>query len=233
MKPSRQSIAEAMRLVQLTDSALPVGTFSFSNGLETAAQTGLVRDAATLEEYVLDMVRQTAHTDGIAALHACRSRLCFDYDGIAEADRALMLCKMNAEARQMLRRMGRKLAELATLLVDDGIMSRWLDEVKRGAAEGTYPVAHGILFAACGISERGLFASHCYGTANMVLGAALRCVRVSHYDTQRILYRLGDRTDSLYDEIRDMTIDEMHAFAPQADILASMHEKGSSRMFMN
>ena len=67
----------------------------------------------------------------------------------------------------------------------------------------------------------------------MVLGAALRCVRVSHYDTQRILYRLGDRTDSLYDEIRDMTIDEMHAFAPQADILASMHEKGSSRMFMN
>ena len=213
MKPSRQSIAEAMRLVQLTDSALPVGTFSFSNGLETAAQTGLVRDAATLEEYVLDMVRQTAHTDGIAALHACRSRLSFDYDGIAEADRALMLCKMNAEARQMLRRMGRKLAELAALLVDDGIMSRWLGEVKRGAAEGSYPVAQGILFAACGISERGLFASHCY--------------------TQRILYRLGDRTDSLYDEIRDMTIDEMHAFAPQADILASMHEKGSSRMFMN
>ncbi len=229
----RPSIAEAMRLVQLTDSALPVGTFSFSNGLETAAQTGLVHDAATLEEYVLDIVRQTAHTDGIAALHACRSRLADDYDGIVEADRALMLCKMNAEARQMLRRMGRKLAELATLLVDDSIMSRWLGDVKRGAAEGSYPVAQGILFAACGISERGLFASHCYSSANMVLGAALRCVRVSHYDTQRIIYRLGDRTDSLYDEIRDMTIDEMHAFAPQADILASMHEKGSSRMFMN
>lgn len=226
-------IAEAMRLAQLTDSALPVGAFSFSNGLETAAQTGLVHDAATLEEYVRDIVRQTVRTDGIAALHAYRSRLREDYDGIVEADRALMLCKMNAEARQMLRRMGRKLAELATLLVDDAAMSRWLDDAKRGAAEGSYPVAQGILFAACGIAERGLVASHCYGSANMALSAALRCVRVSHYDTQRILYRLSGQADALYDEIRDMEIDEMHAFAPQADILASMHEKGMSRMFMN
>ena len=233
MNGSHSQIAEALRLIQLTDSALPVGTFSFSNGLETAAQTGLVRDAVSLEEYVCDMVRQTASTDGIAALHAYRSRLADDYDGIVEADRSLMLRKVNAEARLMLRRMGRKLAELATLLIDDGLMARWLDDAKRGAAEGSYPVAQGILFAACGIAERGLFASHCYGSANMVLSAALRCVRVSHYDTQRILYRLSSHADTLYDEIRDMEIDEMHAFAPQADILASMHEKGSSRMFMH
>ena len=37
-----------MRLLEFTDSAFPVGTFSFSNGLETAAEEGLVPDAATL-----------------------------------------------------------------------------------------------------------------------------------------------------------------------------------------
>ena len=61
------------RLLEFTDSAFPVGTFSFSNGLETAAETGLVHDAATLEEYTQDIVRQTAFTDGVAALHAYRS----------------------------------------------------------------------------------------------------------------------------------------------------------------
>ena len=40
-----------MRLLEFTDSAFPVGTFSFSNGLETAAEEGLVYDAATLEQY--------------------------------------------------------------------------------------------------------------------------------------------------------------------------------------
>ena len=67
----------------------------------------------------------------------------------------------------------------------------------------------------------------------MVVSAALRCVRVSHYDTQRILYRLAGETDSLYEQARSMTLDQMHAFVPEMDILASMHEKGKMRMFMN
>lgn len=45
-----------MRLLEFTDSAFPVGTFSFSNGLETAAEEGLVHDAATLEQYTQDIV---------------------------------------------------------------------------------------------------------------------------------------------------------------------------------
>ena len=56
-----------MRLLEFTDSAFPVGTFSFSNGLETAAEEGLVYDAATLEQYAQDIVRQAAFTDGVAA----------------------------------------------------------------------------------------------------------------------------------------------------------------------
>lgn len=47
-----------MRLLEFTDSAFPVGTFSFSNGLETAAEEGLVHDAATLEQYTQDIVRR-------------------------------------------------------------------------------------------------------------------------------------------------------------------------------
>lgn len=59
-----------MRLLEFTDSAFPVGTFSFSNGLETAAEEGLVHDAATLEQYTQDIVRRPPSPDGVAALHA-------------------------------------------------------------------------------------------------------------------------------------------------------------------
>ena len=102
-----------MRLLEFTDSAFPVGTFSFSNGLETAAEEGLVHDAATLEQYTQDIVRQAAFTDGVAALHAFRSYNLGYYEGILNADRQAVLCKMNAEARLMTRRMGKKLAELS------------------------------------------------------------------------------------------------------------------------
>lgn len=222
-----------MRLLEFTDSAFPVGTFSFSNGLETAAEEGLVHDAATLEKYTRDIARQAAFTDGVAALHAFRSYHQGSYEGILNADRQVILCKMNTEARQMTQRMGKKLAELSKHIFPDQSIALWLEEICTERTAGTYPVAQGLVFAACGISEKALFCSHQYGVVNMVLSAALRCVRVSHYDTQRILFRAGDNMDSMYEKVRTMEFADMFTFVPQIDILASLHEKGTKRMFMN
>src|SRR4051812_4217026 len=41
-----------LRLLQLGDSALPIGGYSHSWGLEAAVQRGGVRDAATLERWL-------------------------------------------------------------------------------------------------------------------------------------------------------------------------------------
>ncbi len=221
-------------LLQFSDATFPVGTFSFSNGLETASYEHLVHDADTLEQYTRSAALQAAFSDGVAALTAYRGALTGDYDVILDADSALLQFKINDEARLMLCRMGKKLAELGVhLWGEDTLMGRWLSDIKDEKTPGCYPVAQGIAFAAAGIGERELYASHQYGVANMVVSAALRCVRVSHYDTQRILYRLAGETDSLYEQARSMTLDRMHAFVPEMDILASMHEKGKMRMFMN
>lgn len=236
-RPSEAASAGRMtvllRLLQLTDSALPVGAFSFSNGLETAVAEGLVRDAATLEAFTGDLLVQSAFTDGVVALHAHRSRLAADYEGLLAADRYAFETRTNGEGRLMTCRMGRKLAELAVRLFSDALLGRWLDELRAGLAPGTFPVAQGVVFAASGIDERALFCSQQYGVAGMALNAALRCVRVSHYDTQRILFRAAERCDALYEEARELALDEMHAFVPQVDILASLHEQGTQRLFMN
>jgi len=230
MKPTTPAL---MRLLQFTDSTFPVGTFSFSNGLETAAYENIVTDARTLEEFAWSQACQAAFNDGVAALHSHRAFLRGDYDAIAEADRTLILFKMNGEARMMIQRMGKKLAELGQRLVPGGIIARWLGDIKAGKVPGTYSVAQGIVFAAAGIGEEEMFCSHQYGVVNMVLGAALRCVRVSHYDTQEILFRISGRTEGLYRQASRMGLDEMNAFYPELDILASLHEKGAMRMFMN
>ena len=221
-------------LLQFSDSTFPVGTFSFSNALETAAYEHIVHDKATLRDFTRSQAWQAAFTDGISALAAWRGCMADDYDAVCEADRQLLLCKMNDEARLMLGRMGKKLAELGIrLLPDNKIVARWLGDIRDNATPGLYPVAQGVVFAAAGISEKDLFTSHQYGVINMVLSAALRCVRVSHYDTQEILYELASETERLYKEVSDLRLEEMNAFFPQLDILSSLHEKGSQRMFMS
>lgn len=109
----KKNILPVMRLLQFTDSTFPVGTFSFSNGLETAAYEGVVHDAGTLEDYTRAIALQAAYSDGIVALHAFRAAKEGNYEELLDADRQLILFKMNEEARQMLRRMGKKLAELS------------------------------------------------------------------------------------------------------------------------
>lgn len=227
------TFTKTMHLLQFTDSTFPVGTFSFSNGLETAAFEHVVHDADTLREFVGSQALQAAFSDGVAAIHAHRAYLNGDYDGVAEADRALLAFKMNAEARLMLQRMGKKLAELSSHLFESQLISRWLDDIRAERVPGTYPVGQGMAYAAAGVSEQEMFCAHQYGVINMVLSAALRCVRVSHYDTQKILFDLAGVAQRYYEEASTMELKDMNAFFPQLDILASLHEKGNMRMFMN
>lgn len=226
-------ITRLMRLLEFSDSAFPVGTFSFSNGLETAAFEGIVYDASTLQQYTRTALRQTIYSDAIAALIAFRATAVGNYEMIREADQQVILCKMNAEARLMLTRMGKKMAEICTQITDVPIMNRWLTDIRKEKTPGTYPVAQAIYFQQNGSTEKDLFVAIEYGAINMILNAALRCVKVSHYETQAILYRLCSEATADYEVIRKMTFEDMQAFAPEMDIIASLHEKGKMRMFMN
>lgn len=224
---------QVMRLLQFTDSQFPVGTFSFSNGLETASFEKIVTDAKTLEAFARSQSHQAAFSDGVACIQAYRAYKAGDFTKCKEIDKYLFAFKMNDEARQMGTRMGKKLAELGVKLYSDGFMKEWLDDINMGETPGMYPIAQGIMFALAGVSEKDLFCSHQYGVINMVLGAALRCVKVSHYDTQQILEKLADDVERLYNEASQMELKDMNAFYPELDILASLHEKGNMRMFMN
>ena len=46
--------ADLLRLLQLASPALPVGAFSYSEGLEYAVHVGMVSDAAALNEWIAD-----------------------------------------------------------------------------------------------------------------------------------------------------------------------------------
>ena len=222
------------RLIQFADSAFPVGTFSFSNGLETATSLGVVHDAATLKAYARSAANQAAFTDGVAALAAFRSARRDDLAGIIKTDRDLALFRLNFEARLMQTRMGKKMAELAARLYgENSLAGRWLETIKAGESPGYFPIAQGAAFSLASLDERDLFVAHQYGVINMVLSAALRLTRVSHYDTQKILFELGEDVDAAYEEAREMKFENMNSFAPEMDIFASLHEQGQSRMVMN
>ena len=226
-------ITEVMRLLQFGDSVLPVGSFSFSNGLEPAIQQKVVRDPDSLREFVQTVLAQAATTDGIALLEAHRAASSADLDRIVRADQALFLRKLNEEMRTMTARMGRKLGELAKHVAPAPLAERWLLRIERGETPGTFPVGLALVFQGVGLDERDAFAAHQYGLATMMLSAAVRLMKLNYLDAQAILFDINTAAGDAYERVAGATLDDMAAFAPVVDILAAIHVKSHVRMFMN
>lgn len=226
-------ILGAMRLLQFGDSVLPVGSFSFSNALESAVERGVVHDPATLHEWVATATRQATTGDAIALLHAHRATCRSDLPGVIAADHAVLERKLNEEARTMTTRMGRKLGELGERVVRDARVDGWLIAIREDRTPGTFPVGMGVVLGALGVDERDAFAAHHYGVASMILGAALRIMRVDHMDSQTILFAVGAAAPDAYASVRGAALDDMSTFAPMTDILATVHASAHVRMFMS
>jgi urease accessory protein len=229
----RSPLLTVLRALQFGDSMFPVGAFSFSHGLETAVAQGVVRDRESLRAYVETVVHQAAIGDGVALVAAHRAAVHGDLDRIRRADEEVQLRKLNEETRMMTVRMGRKLAEAGVRIVGDSLLARRLAEADRDPVPVTYPVALGVLGATVGIPEAETFATHQYGTAVTVLGAAVRLMRVDHLDTQEILFRINDLAEAAYARVRDTELTEMAGFAPLMDVLAATHVRAHVRLFMN
>jgi urease accessory protein len=226
------SLARLMRVLQFGDSLLPIGSFAFSNGLEAAVQAGVVRDAASLDEFVRTAVRRSATSDAIALLHAHRGAAAHDIDRVVRADQAVLERKLSEEARTMTVRMGKKLAEVPAA-ADLPLVGKWLSLVRDGAAPGTYPAGLGVLFADLGSPETDAFAVHQYGVAMTALSAALRLMKIDHRQVQAILSAVNGAVSEDYEQARNCPLSGMASFAPVSDVLASMHVHSHVRMFMN
>jgi urease accessory protein len=221
------------RMLQFGDSVFPIGGFAFSGGLESAVQKHVVTDASSLLAFARTAVEQANRGDGIALIWAHRAALVGDIDGLVRIDARVLARKLSGETRTMSVRMGRKFTELGAHVTALPALLDWRERVVAGTTPGCYPVALAVNFAAQGLTARDAFVVQQYGVASTILGAALRLMRISHMDTQPMLYALNADVDSAYAAAAAASLDDMAGFAPLAEILAAVHVKAHVRLFMN
>jgi urease accessory protein len=221
------------RALQFGDSVFPIGGFSFSAALETAVQQQVVTDTGTLYEYTRTAVEQAAMGDGIGLIWAHRAAQADDIDELERIDWLIHARKLSGETRMMSIRTGKKFTEIGARILGASLLERWRERIVAAATPGCYPVALGINFAVQGLSARDAFVVHQSGVATMILGAALRLMRVDHVETQKMLYQLNTDMDASYEAAAAAHLSEMAGFAPLTDILAAAHVKSTVRLFMS
>lgn len=228
------TIEQQILLAQLCDSAFPVGAFAFSNGLESAIEFGIIKNSHDLKLYTRTIVEQALYTDIIAAIHSHRALCSNNYELLYEADTKSYINKVSSETRSMTTKMGKRCAEMANLLFPDNRNARqWLNDIETNRCYGCYNISAATLYHAAGMDEKRLLAALEYGVINTTLNAALRVFRISHKETQKLLLELSSYATKDYQTIKDLGLDDMQSFTPECDIIASLHEYGTKRMFAN
>jgi urease accessory protein len=225
--------ARLARMLQFGDSMFPIGGFAFSGGLESAVQKRVVTDAQTLEAFTRTAVEQAAAGDGIALVWAHRAAAAGDVEELARIDARVYARKLSSETRTMSVRMGKKFTEMGIEVIGAPLLRTWRERIDTGNTPGCYPVALATNFAVQGLSARDAFVVHQYGVAAMILSAALRLMKISHVDTQRMLYSLNAGAEAAYEAAATARLEDMAGFAPLAEILAAAHVKAHVRLFMN
>jgi urease accessory protein len=225
--------ARLARMLQFGDSMFPIGGFAFSGGLESAIQKRVVTDADTLHAFARTAVEQAAAGDGIAVVWAHRAAAAGELAELVRIDERVYARKLSGETRTMSVRMGKKFAEMGAEVTGAPLLRTWRERIDAGDTPGCYPVALAVNFAVQGLPARDAFVVHQYGVAAMILSAALRLMKISHVDTQRMLYQLNAVADAAYEVAARARLSDMAGFAPLTEILAAAHVKAHVRLFMN
>lgn len=230
--PSVPAGAALLPLLWLASPALPVGGFSYSEGLEAAVEAGLVRDESSAASWLADQLHLGLARSELALLaqatEAWRAR---DFGTLERLDQWLRCTRESAELRLQSEQMGRSLLEWLKSLQRPDFDSALLPAALRSP---TYPIAFALALSVLLPAEQppsqGLYA-YAFGWAENLVQAAIKAVPLGQSAGQRILARLCAEIPAAIAHALRLREDERQAFSPMLAILSARHETQYSRLF--
>jgi urease accessory protein len=219
-----------LRLMWLASPALPVGGFSYSEGLESAVETGLIKTEAQAAAWLLDQLHLClARVELPVAAQAFDAWRRHDLPRVLQLNDWLRQTRESAELRLQAEQMGRSLVEWLRNSEDAGDERiTWLGALMPAP---TWPVAFALATALTQASARDALLSFALSWAENMVQAAMKAVPLGQSAAQRVLARLTHEIPSTVDHALELADDERQAYAPMLAILSAQHESQYSRLF--
>lgn len=215
-----------IRLLHLASPSLPVGGFTYSQGIEWAVEAGWIRTAADLEAWVGDQLANAlARVDLPLLVRMLAAASAGDAAAMASWIERLIAARESAELRQEEANRGRALAELLIAWGLPGARD-WRALLARSQAAGLACAA-----AAWGIAARPLSAGYAWSWAETLVLAGVKCVPLGQTQGQQVLARLATLIPPAVDVALGVADDEIGASSVALAIASSAHETQYTRLF--
>jgi urease accessory protein len=215
---------EILCMLQLASSTLPVGAYSYSEGLEMLVEKGIVRDGETLRDWLRrSLGHGSIRVESAVLLRVYRCFRAGDDDGVRYWDAWLSATRETAELRLQSDQMGRSLLTLLRQIQPD-LPDLFPDRCN-------YATAFAIGAIAWQMSEEIALLGYLQSWAGNLINAGVRAIPLGQTIGQKILRELQPDLLEAIDEILQLPDDRLGSWSWGLSLASMSHETQYSRLF--
>lgn len=218
-----------LQLMWLASPALPVGGFSYSEGLEAAVEARLVHDEISASVWLLDQLQLVViRSEWAAVMRAHAAFAAHDASDIQTINEWVMHTRETREFRLQAEQMGRSLA--------DWLLQRYPQESRVQALRAlrpapTWPVAFALAGVLAGARVADVLMAHGFSWAENQVQAVIKCIPLGQSAGQRVLQKLSQALPGALRSRLETPVEEAQAYTPGLAIHSARHEQQYSRLF--
>ena len=227
-----------LRLLQLSDTALPIGALSHSFGVESlTVEESLSADGleAFSAEYLEEIVSFEIHFCGAAYRLGIAGRDRFPIERWVDLNVQFSAFKLARESRGASATLGRRFLRLVNGLVESPILAAAIAAAQQTETDIHHCAAFGLAGAALEIDEESTLLAYSHQALANLISSCQRLLPLGQTQATQMLWELKPLLAELVRRARenDFDIDEAACFAPLIEVGSMRHPKLQTRLFIS
>ncbi|MGF1525033.1 MAG: urease accessory protein UreF [Leptolyngbyaceae cyanobacterium] len=221
--------AHLLTLLQLSSPALPVGAYSYSEGIETLATQGTVVSGSDLLHWLMQELAWGAIRVETAIMGwGYEAAVQKDFATIARWNEWLSAFRETEELRSQSWQMGRSLLRLFSDL-EPALVGQLPETMQQG--NWNYAIVYGIVAQAWQVPLNPAGLAYLQSWAANLISASVRAVPLGQTEGQRLMRQLAVPLQQAHSEIQAMTESDLTACSWGVSLASMQHETQYSRLF--
>jgi urease accessory protein len=217
-------------LLQTADPLFPTGAYAHSLGAEEMTRLGVLRDEASLLEFLRMHTMPALEQQELPYLRFAMNGV----HDLCELDREIDAWKLAHETREASVQIGvRRLRSLANICPDSPLLADFAREVEQGAARGHHLIVFALQATVEAIPAQAALMTWAYQALAAVCAAALKLIRIGQDAIQRTLRAACAELPGLIEKSCVVVRGEAGCFSPMIEIASMRHERAFERLFIS
>jgi urease accessory protein len=221
--------AALLHLLQLSSPSLPIGAYSYSQGLEAAIEAGIVKDEASARGWIVDALHHVvARFEAPVLWRLLQAFATDDTAAVTEWTERFLAARDTAEFRAETIQMGYSLGKL---IADLKIPHNGALALLQAQSEVPLPTALACAAVALDVPHEAALLGMLFAWAENQVLVCVKSVPLGQVSGQRLVLSLRSEIEAACKSAQEYGDDELSNWSPGLSLLSMQHEVQYSRLY--